>query len=409
MKPKILQVATIFFLLLFSSSCDWFSSDDDSKEDLVKNYSAQVTDLHDSLEEYIKSAHDYESANFSDLTVKQTNAIVNAYIESGERFVEAMEKIQETQSQNSSLSLKSASDLPCSPTDFIPDATSGISPGLVKNVADLINETKGDVDLLQKKLDKKEITEDQYNDAINLLKKNKTLKAANVGLGAMLGTGAALGTGLIVGTATLPAIATVTAVGVVVGTSVTWFANWYSGVKSTKDNGSFLVSGKTTVGGKLPVHLLQQGATVTLAIDGYAPITMTQFSLPSAGHNKTIKITPVKLSEAQVGGTAEVCTIDEIMASTNCNDVEFVTASPSPYDPGPGEGVTVTATLIPAVSGCSVSFSISGTDGYSNTSTKSTNSSGQASFYIPGGAEGVFDKVSITCSNGKSYTVSYTF
>lgn len=408
MKPKILTFAMTILLMLFSSSCDWFSSGDDQK-DIVKNYSQQVSDLHDALEGFIQSAHDYENANFTTLKAAQTKAIVTAYIESGEKFVDVMNSIMDTQDQNTSLGLKSASDLPCGPTDFIPDAASGISPGLVKNVGDLINETKGDVNLLQQKLDKKEITEDQYNEAINTLKKNKLLKTANVGLGAIVGTGAAYGTGLIIGATTLPAIATVTVVGVVVGTSVTWFANWYSGVKSTNDNGYYLVSGKTTVGGKLPVHLLKDGATITLAVDGYAPVTMTNFSLPSAGHNKTINITPVKLSEAQAGGTAEVCTIDEVMKAGSCSNVEFITASPQPADPGPGEGVTVTATLIPMVAGCSISFSIAGTDGYSKSETKTTDSAGQASFYIPGGAEGVFDKVSITSSNGKSYTVSYTF
>ena len=406
MGHQFLRVAV--FLLFFSVivSCD----DEIDPKILVKDYSEQVGDLHNALGDFILKTQAYESANFSGMTAAQSKKIVTDFIEAGERFVKSMEEIKLTQEKTNSLKLKSASDLPCSPVDFIPDATSGISPGLVKTVGDLIAETKGDVAALQKKLDNKEIDEDTFNEALNQMRVNKTTKAANVGLGAVVGTGAALGAGLIVGATTLPAIATVTAVGVVVGTSVTWFANWYSGVKSTSSTTKhYIISGKTEVGGRLPVHLLEEGANMSIVIDGYAPVFLSNFSLPAAGHNKTISITPVKLSEAEAGGTAEVCLMDEMLTASSCDAVEFVMASPSPLDPAPGQGVTVTATIIPMVQGCSLTFTITGTDGYSKSETKTTNSSGQASFYVPGGAKDVFDKVTINTSNGKSYLVTYTF
>lgn len=65
--------------------------------------------------------------------------------------------------------------------------------------------------------------------------------------------------------------------------------------------------------------------------------------------------------------------------------------------------------MIPVISGCNISFSIVGTDGYSDSKIVATDSNGQATFRIPGASSGVFDKVTIKTSNGKSYIVTYTF
>jgi hypothetical protein len=77
-------------------------------------------------------------------------------------------------------------------------------------------------------------------------------------------------------------------------------------------------------------------------------------------------------------------------------------------DPGPGEGVTVTATTIPPMAGCIISFSIVGTDGYTNSASPTTDANGSATFYIPGGAEGVVDTVTISVG-GQTTTVVYSF
>ncbi|RZB37990.1 MAG: hypothetical protein SRB2_00697 [Desulfobacteraceae bacterium Eth-SRB2] len=87
-----------------------------------------------------------------------------------------------------------------------------------------------------------------------------------------------------------------------------------------------------------------------------------------------------------------------------------LSASASPADPGPGVGVTATAVVQPAKSGLQVTFSIVGTDGYSNSGTLTTNSQGTVSFYIPGGAEGVVDTVIFTLVvTGQTVSFSYTF
>ena len=97
------------------------------------------------------------------------------------------------------------------------------------------------------------------------------------------------------------------------------------------------------------------------------------------------------------------------MTASSCSEVQFVSATPNPANPAPFQDVTVTATLIPSVENCNISFSIVGTDGYSNSATTTSDSAGQASFHIPGGKEKVVDVVTITSSNGKTYTVTYAF
>ncbi len=407
-KLLLLPVLIIVGMQLISS-CDLLRGLDDPKE-LVNDFSLQVSDLHVAMESFVQKTQAFESATFGSMTIPQAKKVVDDFVVAGEQLVEIMEEIQDLQSRAGKVSTKSAAEAICNPVDFIPDIGNGISPALVKSVADLISETKGDVAIINKKYDNNEIDDNTYMTAINQLRQQKTTKAVNVGLGAVVGTGAAIGVGLIVGAPTLAAVATITVVGVGVGKTVTWFANWYSGVKSTGvAAGEYMLTGKTSVGGKLPIHLIGQGATVTIAVEGYAPVVMKNFALPAAGSNKKIDINPVKLGDAAAGGTAEVCTSVEPYTSTNCADISFVTATPYPADPGPGQGVTVTATVIPIVAGCSISFHIIGTDGYSKSENKTTNASGQATFYIPGGAANVFDKVTITTSNGKSYLVTYTF
>lgn len=82
----------------------------------------------------------------------------------------------------------------------------------------------------------------------------------------------------------------------------------------------------------------------------------------------------------------------------------------SPADPAPGQGVTVHARISPEAAGVQIRFSITGTDGYSDEETNSTDSNGMTTFYIPGGSEDVKDVVTITIvETGLSRTINYTF
>jgi hypothetical protein len=87
---------------------------------------------------------------------------------------------------------------------------------------------------------------------------------------------------------------------------------------------------------------------------------------------------------------------------------QIQSVTPSPVDPGPGQGVTITACLFPAEAGVPVYFSITGTDGYFNEDTNPTDADGCATFYIPGGAEGVVDHVVVMCGDSV-VEVTYEF
>ena len=171
----------------------------------------------------------------------------------------------------------------------------------------------------------------------------------------------------------------------------------------------FLISGKTTNGGIIPLNHLKSGMNLTLVPQGKAPVTITNFKLPESGINRTIEFEPKDLKSASKEEGYEVCFIDEPMAASSCSDVMFVNAYPSPANPSPGQSVTVHATITPPISGCNISFEIVGTDGFSDSETTATNSQGHASFRIPGAESGVVDVVTITTSNGKTYTVTYVF
>ena len=83
----------------------------------------------------------------------------------------------------------------------------------------------------------------------------------------------------------------------------------------------------------------------------------------------------------------------------------------SPQDPGPKQTVTVTVTVTNCLPETTqVLFSVAGTDGYHNADTLGVTEQCQASFTIPGGAEGVIDVVSVEIVGaGISQTVTYVF
>ena len=408
-------IALLLLLLAFVAGCKKDSSSGDATGDSnLIAYNGAVISLNQSLEDFISKSQTYESTNFTIKTHDESKAIVDAFIQSGEKLKSDMDLVM-AHKQGATGSLKSAHgafEIPCGPYDLVPGNTGQIQVGLVKSVADLISETKGDVAVIETKYKNGEIDENTYNTALNTLKVTKCTKAVNLGFGAIMGTGASIATGIIVGVTTAPAIITVTGVGLVVGTAVTWLANKVTGTKLKKGQSGdsyFLTTGKSKIGDPIPSTMMENGSDLTICIDGYAPVFLQNQTLPVKGHELTIQIAPVKLEDAKTAGTTEVCFIDKEMEASTCEQVQFVTAVPNPLDPGPGEGVTVVATIIPVVAGCDVSFSIVGTDGYTKSGTYGTDANGNASFYIPGGAAGVVDHVTITSSNGKTFVVTYVF
>ncbi len=408
---------TVTILLL--SIIQWQCSKDDEGSGAVKDYSQSFKVMVQNLESFVMKAQEYESTNWDVLTPSQKLKLIDEFIASGKKFVDA---VADNEKYKGGLKhsgyLKASTDLPCSPYDAIPDAGNGVSPAFVKGVADLIAETKGDRDKIQQKFDKGEIDENTYDAALKQLAKTKTIKAYNFGVSAILGGGSGALTGAAIysvggiGMAmSAPAVLAVTAVGVTVGTGYYLISNWWYGVHKNgqEDKQGQMVIARGKIGDPIPTTLLSDGASYTLYIEGYAPVFIPSLTLPAKGYKKTLEMKPVDLSQSNKETQVEVCMLEEPYTANNCNEVLYITASPNPPDPSPYQGVTVTATLFPPVAGCEISFSIVGTDGYTNSGTYPSDASGQASFYIPGGAADVFDVVTITTSTGLSYRVTYTF
>jgi hypothetical protein len=82
----------------------------------------------------------------------------------------------------------------------------------------------------------------------------------------------------------------------------------------------------------------------------------------------------------------------------------------SPADPGVRQGVTVTALVHPIEAGVAIRLAIVGTDGYANSVVTVTDATGRAYLYIPGGAAGVVDRVTVTLlDQALSRRLNYTF
>jgi hypothetical protein len=95
-------------------------------------------------------------------------------------------------------------------------------------------------------------------------------------------------------------------------------------------------------------------------------------------------------------GYTPIAVLPEGMASAagECDGVFWIASlTPNPSDPGPAQNVEVTARLSPLVEGCGLQMTIVGTDGYANQANIATNRSGEAAFFIPGGADGIVDVV----------------
>jgi len=414
MKKLYLGILSLAGIIIAVPACkkDSTSNTGDSQ---VLAYNSAMIATNQSLENFILKAQTYDATNFTGKTHDEAKAIVDAFTQAGDQFLADMNQV--LANKRTTGSLKSGGMLkdgpPCTSYDLIPGNTGQIQVGLVKSVADLIAETKGEVASIEAKYQKGEIDENTYMSALNTLKQQQSTKAVNTGFGAIMGTGASILTGLIVGAGTLPAVVAVTGVGLVVGTGVTWYCNWSSGLKlKNGQDGTawYMTTGKSKLGDPIPSTMMAAGCDLTVCIDGYAPVYIHNLSLPDKGHKLTLNVSPpVKLEDASLTGSTEVCRIDEVMTATSCDQVSFVTAVTDPLDPGPEQSVTVIATIIPSVEGCDISFSMYGTDGYTKSGTYPTDAQGNASFYIPGGAAGVVDHVTITTSNGKTYTVTYMF
>lgn len=79
-----------------------------------------------------------------------------------------------------------------------------------------------------------------------------------------------------------------------------------------------------------------------------------------------------------------------------------------PADPAPGESVTVTLEIVNSLEGTEVTYSLVGSDNYTQNDKLTTNAAGIVSFFVPGGAEGVVDNFTVAAGDiSETYTYSF--
>ena len=80
-----------------------------------------------------------------------------------------------------------------------------------------------------------------------------------------------------------------------------------------------------------------------------------------------------------------------------------ITLSTDPPDPTAGQAYVPSASVSPAAAGIELRLSVSGTDGYTTSSTQLTDAAGAATFTtVPGGAEGVVDTLTLVAGGAGS-------
>lgn len=171
---------------------------------------------------------------------------------------------------------------------------------------------------------------------------------------------------------------------------------------------------KGVTGQSLPIKAIGTGS-LQVFVEGCAPvgfgnITIVDGQAVAVNVNCEPSDDNVDKNDVINASQNSTATMGEPAPGT-CAEVVNIGVTTVPSDPGPNDNVTVTvATLAPA-SGCTLNYTVSGTDGYSASSSLTTNTAGQASFGIPAAKrEGVVDTVVVTESTfGLSTTITYTF
>lgn len=239
---------------------------------------------------------------------------------------------------------------------------------------------------------------------------NSLAAGATVGTFVKLGGVAAVQGLATLGTAGVGALVLPVGGAIVAGVTVKVIWSYCTGPSSSPGKADAIGQGACVLGSiqGQPGDLLPvpPGATVVIDVPGKEPIFIDNVQI-AAGTASQVDVTLGDPASGTPNGPVALTPLDPAQLAT-CDKVFAVDARPSPADPGPGEGVTVTATTSPAIAGCAMVFSVVGTDGYTNSQTVNSDASGQGSFFIPGGEEGVVDRVTIQVGTHQT-TVVYTF
>lgn len=383
---------------------------------------------------FLQANQKWEGANFSSLTASEVKTLANNFLSTGDQLVNDFKTLNTT-ATNITLGaapssftemvniadVKPQHKLLALPLDVSSDAAgivdiSGVSPGLVIETGQVIQGAKDGVSSCNALFDS---DPNAYKTCIDKVRQQQLLKAAGLGFSTVVGTGAAIIAGGAASAAAAPAaivIGGAALAGYAVGKTVSWLWSKCAGTDGTSLKAYPLAvtgetcsmsSGQSEAGSKIP-NTMTQGGTLVISIPGYVPVVIKNFTPPLDGNGLTIDFKPVPIDQAAPGTTITIDYNEVPVTASSCSEIQSASVTTEPLDPGPTQSVTVIARVFPTVANCAVSFSMHGTDGYSKSGTPTTDSTGKATFYIPGGEAGVHDDVTITV-NGFTYSVTYTF
>lgn len=296
-----------------------------------------------------------------------------------------------------------------------------VDPLVMKDIADLINNGKTEAEAIQEMINKGE-DPDEVNNAINQYKIKYTKQTFNLGVTTMVGAGAGVIAGLAAATAGA-SVLVVTGVGIGAGVLAGAIWSWCTAEPTpSKADATDSTCAIAAVEGevvKLPdgtngmAITLPQGGPGEFCFHttGKAPLCV-KTTIDKAGN--TI-ILGCLAGEDDASADALKCAntstikVGITTKGISCQqDVTSVTASAAV-----GGGATVTVNTSLPTKGCKISYSLVGTDvpvPYTQSGTLTTSDSGSASFFVPAGASGVHDTVSITATeSGVSTEIGYTF
>lgn len=365
----------------------------------------------------------WEGGNWSKMDGPALSALANSYYAAGEQLVNALKHVNVLGAELNALQGTLSGVILPNNGGSVPGGGT-IPVTLPINVGNHISNGKTDKAACDKLYpnEGEPNYEAEYRACLAKALKDNMLASVGTGTSATAGVLAGLGAKLIVGGAAFAGSGAAITVGgpilvgagVALGVKLLW--SWCTsgsqpygldpGLMATGDQCQ-LQTADVNPGQKVPV-MIPGSADLMISIPGYVPILIKNFSPPEPGTDLQLDFDPIP---ADPNFPGQVITIDynELpYVGDSCDDIGAITASHYPLDPGSGVGVTVTGQLIPAVSGCATNYNIVGTDGYSNSETKTSAADGTSSFYIPGGACGVNDVVTVA-ANGITFTVTYTF
>ena len=431
MKVLLSYILIVSFAVLPMYGCGGSSSSSTTDfEELKPLINTQISTTNQSAATYIGAEQTMLMFDPTTATGDAIIAPINTYTSALEAFESALGTLN-TYSTSYGNDLSSSISIKDIPIDIEPKAQGSVDPLFVQQIGDLINQGKLEALEIQEMIDAGQYDEAQT--AYNAYIQRNTSKAFNLGTSAIVGGGAAVITGLAIVSAPVTITATAVAgisiaVGTVVGAVWSWCTSSSESISSEFISKDASVSQcaydsreLTTMGddGNVAMTSFVPGTgtlvlTVQTADGNSAPLILENVTIGADGANINVEFAPVgTATEDQVASAVAGVTIDGqpvTIAGMTCANVVDVRASASPSNPSPGQSVTVTSTISPIVEGCTVSYSMSGTDGYTQSGSPSTSSSGAISFTIPGAEEGVIDRVSITASeSGASTTVTYVF